>query len=51
MKNISQLEFIKNNTENIETKLMCDEKILYLREIIKKYKLCIKMFNKIILWY
>jgi len=36
MKNISQLEFIKTNTENIKTKMFCDEKILYLKEMIIK---------------
>lgn len=36
MKNISQLEFIKNNTKNIQTKMFCDEKILNLKYMIEK---------------
>lgn len=36
IKNIKHLEIIKNNTENINTKMYCDEKILNLKEIIKQ---------------
>ena len=35
-KNISQLEFIKNNTKNIETKIFCEEKIFNLKEMVNK---------------
>ena len=36
IKNIKHLEIIKNNTDNIKTKMFCDKKILNLKELIKQ---------------